>query len=128
VPEPIQSAGRNMSVYEPSQDVSSAAPAPEPPQSAASAPPPSPPGVTALVNKNPPPASMQCSSEKTALALATGNLVRAAGGMTVATTTIIGAIPAIASFIGSAIAVGATVAALANCEDAAAAKAKAKVP
>lgn len=126
VPEPTQSVGRNMSVYDPSQDVSSEPPAPKPPQAVASPPPASPSGVTVLVSKNPPATSLQCVGEKAAFATAAGSLVRAAGGMVVATPTLVAAIPAIASFIASAMAVGATAAVLANCEDDAAAKAKAK--
>jgi hypothetical protein len=112
-----------MCVYDPSQDVSSPASAPTaepipPPGNAA--------GVTALVNKHPPPASGQCLSEKAAVAVASGNLVRAAGNVIVGAPTLVGDIPAILTFIGSAIALGATAAALVNCHDDAVMKAKAK--
>jgi hypothetical protein len=123
VPEPIQSAGSNMCVYDPSQDVSSPASAP----TAEPIPPPgNPAGVTALVNKHPPSSSGQCLSEKAAFAVASGNLVRAAGNVIVGAPTLVGDIPAILTFIGSAITLGATAAALVNCQDDAAMKAKAK--
>jgi hypothetical protein len=123
VPEPIRSAGSNMCVYDPSQDVSSAASAP----TAEPIPPPgNPAGVTALVNKHPPPASGQCLSQKAAVAVASGNFVRAAGSVIVGAPTLAGDIPAILTFIGSAITLGATAAALANCQDDAAEKSKAK--
>jgi hypothetical protein len=77
------------------------------------------------VNKNPP-AALQCLGERAAAAAAAGNLVRAAGGMAVVSPTVLGAIPAIAGFIGSAIVAAAAAAVLANCEDKAAAKAKAQ--
>lgn len=126
MPEPVQSAGRNMCVYDASQDVCSAPPAPTSPQTTVNPPPASAPGVTALVNKHPPAALQQCLGERVAVAVAAGNLVRAAGGMAAASPTVIGAIPAITSFIGSAIIAGAAAAALANCEEGAAVKTKAK--
>jgi len=120
VPEPIQSTGINSSVYDPAQDVCSAAPA-----TVSSPPPAHPSGATTLVNKNPPSALPPCLPEKAALAAAAGNLVRATGGVIIGSPTVVGDIPAILVFIGSAISVGATAAALANCEDSAAAQAKA---
>lgn len=122
MPEPIQSTGSNLCVYDPSQDVSHAVP---PPRTEPSPPPVDSPGVTTLVNKNPPTTSSQCLPEKAALAAATGSLVRASGAVIFAAPTIAAELPAILGFIGSAITVGATAAALGNCEDKAAAEARA---
>jgi len=114
-----------MCEYDPSQDVSRAPPAPKPNVSDPHAAPASPPGVTALVNQNPP-AAQQCMTEKAALAAASGALLRSAGAMAVAAPTLLGELPAILGFIGSAIAVGAAAAQVANCQDEVAAQSGAK--
>lgn len=116
MPEPVQSVGRNMCEYDPSQDVSRAPPAPKPNVAEPGATPATPPGVSALVSQNPPEAR-HCMAEKAALATASGALLRSAGAMTVAAPTLLGEVPAILGFIGSAIAVGATAAQLLNCEE-----------
>jgi hypothetical protein len=128
VPEPIQSVGRNVCEYDPSQDVSSAAPAPKPNAAEPKPPPDHPPGVNLLVSKNPPAAAAppQCVSEKAALIIASSQLLRSAGAMTVAAPTLLAEVPAIAAFVASAIAVGATAAQYANCTDKAAAMSNAK--
>jgi hypothetical protein len=108
-----------MCEYDPSQDVSRAPPAPKPNGAA----PATPTGVTVLVKQNPPAA--QCMTEKAALAAASGALLRSAGAMAVSAPTLLGELPAILGFIGSAIAVGATAAQLANCQEEAAAAARA---
>jgi hypothetical protein len=126
VPEPIQSVGRNVCEYDPSQDVSSAAPAPKPNEAVPNPPPESSPAVNLLVSKNPPAEARQCVSEKAALIVASSALLRSAGAMAVAAPTLLAEVPAIAAFIGSAIAVGATAALYANCTDKAAAKSNAK--
>jgi hypothetical protein len=116
--------------YDPSQDVSSAAPAPKPNAAEPKPPPAHPPGVNLLVSKNPPaaaaPAAQQCVSEKAALIIASSQLLRSAGAMTVAAPTLLAEVPAIAAFVASAIAVGATAAQYANCTDKAAAMSNAK--
>jgi hypothetical protein len=76
-----------------------------------------------LVNQHPAPgtaaaASAQCLPEKAALLTASGALLRSAGALVVAAPTAVGEIPAIAAFIGSAIAVGVTAALYLNCQDA----------
>ena len=124
MPEPVQSVGRNICEYDPSQDVSRAPPAPKPNATDPHATAASPPGVAVVVNQNPPAAP--CMAEKAALAAASGTLLRSAGAMAVAAPTLLGELPAILGFIGSAIAVGAAAAQLANCQDEAAAQSGAK--
>ncbi len=123
MPEPIQSVGSNSCEYDPSYDVSNTSPVTPPtsaPSSNSSAAPSSTsePGVELLVSKHPPGGgSRQCVTEKAALLVASGALVRSAGVMVVAAPTAIGEIPAITAFIASSIAVAATAALYLNCED-----------
>ena len=126
MPEPIQSVGRNITEYDPSNDVCSEPPAAKPgvARAGGSSEPPaaSPPAVTLLVNKHPPAgtaaaAAAQCLSEEAALLTASGVLLRSAGALVVAAPTAVGEIPAIAAFIGSAVAVGVTAAMYLNCKD-----------
>jgi hypothetical protein len=71
-----------------------------------------------LVSKHPPASSAaQCTTEKAALLVASGALIRSAGALVVTAPTVLGEIPAITAFIGSAIAVGVTTAMYLNCED-----------
>ncbi len=128
VPEPIQSAGKNVCEYDPSQQMSIAPPAPPSPAPLESRQPPEPPpAVTQLVNKHTATAAAgHCTKEGAALAAASGQLLRSTAAMTVATPTVVAALPAVASFIGSAILVGATAAAYLNCRDELAARTKPK--
>jgi len=114
-----------MCVYDASQDVSSAPPAQKPADTKQSRGPAGPPGTAQLVQQHPPGLG-QCAGEEASLAAAAGVLIRSIGGLTVAAPTGVGEIPAILGFIGSAIAVGAAAAKLANCRDEAAAIAGAK--
>ena len=118
MPEPVQSVGINACEYDPSHDVCSAAPAPTP------SPPPTAPNsdlpaaVAQLVDKHPPAGGAHsCAGEGAALLVASGNLIRSAGAMAVAAPSLIAEVPAVAAFIGSAIAVGATAAQYLNCTD-----------
>jgi hypothetical protein len=134
VPEPIQSVGRNIAEYDPSNDVCSEPPAAKPdatPGGDSSQPPAAhPSAVTWLVSKHPPTgaaAATQCLSEKAALLTAGGVLLRSAGALVVAAPTAVAEIPAITAFIGSAIAVGVSAATYLNCKDAEHADAKLNV-
>lgn len=69
-----------------------------------------------LVSQHPP-AHAECVNEKAALVVASGVLLRTAGALTVAAPTLLGEIPAITAFIGSAMAVGATAAQYVHCRD-----------
>jgi hypothetical protein len=128
VPEPIQSMGSNACEYNPSQQVSSAPPAP-PPSELESRPPPEPPppAVSTLVNNYKPPSAVgQCTTEAAALVAASGRMLGSVGAMVVAAPTMIAEIPVILGFIGNAAALGAAAAVYANCKDEVAAKSKIK--
>ena len=116
MPDPIQSVSSNSCEYEPPFEVNSAPPAAAHSTVDSSKPPPgaSDPAVALLVSKHPP---RQCVSEKAALMVASGALIRSAGAMVVAAPTAIGEIPAITAFIASSIAVAATAAMYLNCEE-----------
>ena len=131
MPEPIQSVWRNITEHDPSQDVCSEPPAAEifAPQAANSSEPAVPsasssaPAVTLLVSRHPPAGVAarpvaQCLSEEAALLTAGSVLLRSTGALVVTAPTILGEIPAITAFIGSAIAVGVTAAMYLNCRDA----------
>jgi hypothetical protein len=129
VPEPIQSVSSNSCEYDPTPEVSSAPPVAGPsiadnahaPQVASE------PAVELLVSKHPSTDGLrQCVSEKAALLVASGALIRSAGAMVVTAPTAIGEIPAITAFIASSIAVAATGAMYLNCEDDAKAASKPK--
>jgi hypothetical protein len=80
-----------------------------------------------LVDKHPPGGGAHpCAHEGAALVIASGNLLRSAGAMVIASPTLIAEVPAVAAFIGSAIVVGATAAQYLNCTDERDATAKAK--
>lgn len=127
MPEPIQSAVSNSCEYDPSNDVSRTPPAAAPvgaPSNSNAPPSANEPGVELLLSKHPPSGNAgQCVSEKAALIVAGGALLRSAGAMAVTSPTLIGEIPAITAFIASTIAVGATAAAYLNCTDGAKASA-----
>jgi hypothetical protein len=114
-----------MCEYDPSQDVSRAPPAPKPNDASAPSPSPASPAVVQLVKQHPP-AVGQCVGEEAAFAAASGALIRSIGGLAVGAPTVVGAIPAVLGFIGSAIVVGATAARLANCHDELAGQSKTK--
>ena len=129
VPEPIQSAGSNASLYDPSLDVCSE---PSAPTSAATEsrppPPPPPPGVSKLlsdVQRAIAPGG-QCLPEAGALAVTGGRMVASAAAMAVAAPTLIAEIPAVLAFIGNAVALAGSAALYANCRDDATTKAPTK--
>ncbi len=126
MPDPIQSVSSNICEYDPTPDVNSAAPVDTPTVSPTASLPgysdqgsaASQPAVELLVSKHPSADGLrQCVSEKAALIVASGALLRSAGAMVVTAPTAIGEIPAITAFIASSIAVAATAAMYLNCED-----------
>jgi hypothetical protein len=128
VPEAIQSVASNASQYNPSQQVSSAPPTPQPSE-LESRPPPEPPApaVSKLISNYKPTATVgQCSTEAAALVVASGRMLSSVGAMVAAAPTMIAEVPVILGFIGNAAALGAAAAVYANCKDEAAAKSKAK--
>ena len=122
MPESIQSVGSRASQYSsPSLEVSLAPPTPNPNELQSRQPPELPPAVTRLVSNHQPTSTVgECTKEAAALVVATGSLLGSIGGLVVAAPTLIGEIPAILKFIGSAAAVGAAAATYANCKDEAA--------
>jgi hypothetical protein len=119
--------GTRASQYSPSLEVSLAPPTPNPSELESRQSPELPPAVTHLVsNHKPTSAGGECTKEAATLVVATGSLLGSLGGLVVAAPTLIGEIPAILKFIGSAAAVGAAAATYANCKDEAAAKSEAK--
>lgn len=113
--------------FSPSHEVSLARPTPNPSELQSRQPPELPPAVTQLVsNHKPTSTGGQCTREAATLVAATGSMLGSLAGLVVAAPTVIGEIPAILKFIGSAAAVGAAAATYASCKDEAAAKSEAE--
>ncbi len=125
MPDPIQSVSTNSCEY-PILDENTALPVASATNGPSAAPAASTstsssttePAVEQLVRQHPSSSSARhCTSEKAALLVATGALIRSVGAMVVTAPTALGEIPAITSFVASSIAVGVTAAQYLNCED-----------
>jgi hypothetical protein len=121
MPEPIQSGGAATSLYDASLDICDGLQTrdPYPPGAAATdhGLPAADPAVLTLVNGHDSRTKTDCRPQQVAVAQAGVAVAGSLAAMAAATPTLLGVLPGIVGFIGSAVALGKTVADYQNCED-----------